>query len=187
MIYLFYAFCHQQTVWSVPSRLCCSTLARAPAASAICLFFSFCPSGQLLYWLFLNSFQETSDITPFFLHFLSPKSFIFPPPSCHNRQANFSCQYIYFTFHYSTYIAEHLLEIYPEYCYLENLIYSLSPVNSWSPLDLCRHKAEEWAAILSQIRYWASKPKHPSYEVFGHGKYTATSGRYISSTVYCQR
>lgn len=90
---LFYAVCHQQIVWSAPSRLCCSTLARAPAASAIWLFFSFCPSGQLPYWLFLKSFQATSNMIPLFLHFLCPNSFIFTTPSYHTWQANFSCQH----------------------------------------------------------------------------------------------
>lgn len=88
---LFYAVCQQQIVWPAPSRaVCCSTLARAPAASAICLFFSFCPSGQLSYWLFLNSFQKTSDIILLLLYFLCPRSCIFTTSSCHTRQANFS-------------------------------------------------------------------------------------------------
>lgn len=165
---LFQAVCHQQIVWSAPSRLCCSTLARAPAASAICLFSSFHPSGQLSYWLFLKSFQETSNIISLFLHILCPNSFIFSTLSCHTRQANFSCQHDHNS-HYSICIAEQLLEINPEHCNLENLICPLSPVKSWSSLDLCKHRA-----ILSQVKCWVSKPKHPSSEVFGHGKYNST-------------
>lgn len=55
-----------------------------------------------------------------------------------------------------------------------NLICSLTPVKSWSPLDLFKHRVEEWAAILSQVRCWVSKPKHPSSEVFGHEKESST-------------